>query len=221
MIFVIYFKYINIKKMKKINKKGFTLIELLVVITIIGILATWAVSVYTSQIQKARDSTRITSLTAIKAWVEQFYQDDGQYPEPLTFSWVTLYTPNLPKDPKSGQSGKSSFEYAYAVWPDSNTIIWQDYELSVTFENSWNLTKKAAVDGWANPNRYEIGIDLGWNNTRINWPQTMNSWVGTGIPVWSVCIAASANETATTNQNSATACTVSNWTSQSSILVIR
>jgi prepilin-type N-terminal cleavage/methylation domain-containing protein len=48
------------------NKKGFTLIELLVVITIIGILATGAVTVYTSQIQKARDTTRITSMNALK-----------------------------------------------------------------------------------------------------------------------------------------------------------
>jgi prepilin-type N-terminal cleavage/methylation domain-containing protein len=47
-------------------KKGFTLIELLVVITIIGILATGATTVFTAQIQKARDTTRITSLNALK-----------------------------------------------------------------------------------------------------------------------------------------------------------
>jgi prepilin-type N-terminal cleavage/methylation domain-containing protein len=47
--------------MKNIFKsvKAFTLIELLVVITIIGILATGAVAIYTSQIQKARDTTRL------------------------------------------------------------------------------------------------------------------------------------------------------------------
>jgi len=52
--------------MKKQIIKAFTLIELMVVITIIGILATGAVSVYTSQIQKARDSNRITSLKALQ-----------------------------------------------------------------------------------------------------------------------------------------------------------
>lgn len=61
-------------------KKGFTLIELLVVITIIGILATGAVSVYTSQIQKARDTTRIKDLGALQQGVEQSYQDEFVYP---------------------------------------------------------------------------------------------------------------------------------------------
>jgi general secretion pathway protein G len=62
------------------NKKGFTLIELLVVITIIGILATGATAVYTSQIQKARDTTRINDMETLRAGIEQFYQDKSQYP---------------------------------------------------------------------------------------------------------------------------------------------
>lgn len=53
--------------MKLLQKKGFTLIELLVVITIIGILATGATAVYTSQIQKARDTTRINDLKTLQS----------------------------------------------------------------------------------------------------------------------------------------------------------
>jgi prepilin-type N-terminal cleavage/methylation domain-containing protein len=53
-------------KIKTGSKKAFTLIELLVVITIIGILATGAVATYTSQIQKSRDSTRLTDLSALR-----------------------------------------------------------------------------------------------------------------------------------------------------------
>ena len=199
------------------NKKGFTLIELLVVITIIGILATGATSVYTSQIQKARDATRITSLNALKSWVEQFYQDDGVYPTPLNFNGVTIYTPKLPKDPKSWQaSGKSSFEYAYVVWPDTNTILQQDYELSTTFENAWNLNSKANDDWWANPNRYEIGIDLTWNNTRINWVQNVISWISDWIPSWNVCVAVNGtNEALTWDNLTAKGCDVND------ILVIK
>ena len=57
----------NLEKIKTGSKKAFTLIELLVVITIIGILATGATAVYTSQIQKARDTTRINDLEAFKS----------------------------------------------------------------------------------------------------------------------------------------------------------
>jgi general secretion pathway protein G len=64
----------------KNNTRGFTLIELLVVITIIGILATGATTVYTSQIQKARDTTRINDIKALQAGVEQAYQDQSVYP---------------------------------------------------------------------------------------------------------------------------------------------
>jgi general secretion pathway protein G len=66
--------------MLALRKKGFTLIELLVVITIIGILATGAVTVFTSQIQKARDTTRISDLKSLQTAVEQAYQDEAAYP---------------------------------------------------------------------------------------------------------------------------------------------
>ena len=87
------------------SRLGFTLIELLVVITIIGILATGAVAVFTSQIQKARDSTRLTDITAVKSGVEQYYQDNAQYPDASSgwshsFSWVTAYVPKTPSRSK-------------------------------------------------------------------------------------------------------------------------
>ena len=218
--FNLYIKIIFMKNTKSLL--GFTLIELLVVITIIGILATWAVSVFTSQIQKARDSTRITSLTAIKSWVEQSYQDESEYPEPSAFSWVTVYTPNLPIDPKTSQSSSiTSFEFAYAVWPDENWITGQDYEVSVWFENQWNVDKKAWDDGGSNENRLEIWIDLSGNNTRINWDQSGTSWVAWWIPS-NNCIGASwTDESITTAWDATAACSDSTTSAQSSILVIR
>jgi len=55
------------------KKAGFTLIELLVVITIIGILATGGIAVYTGQIQKARDVTRISDVKNAQSAIEQAY----------------------------------------------------------------------------------------------------------------------------------------------------
>lgn len=142
-------------------KSGFTLIELLVVITIIGILATWAVSVYTSQIQKSRDSVRITDLKALQWGIEQFYQDKWEYPTPAVFSWVTAYVPTMPSDPKTGQaSANSVFEYLYNVSADSNTIANQEYEVSCHFEQSWNITWKAETDWWNDLFRLEQGINI-------------------------------------------------------------
>lgn len=173
--------------MKKISNKAFTLIELLVVITIIGILATWAIAVYTSQIQKWRDATRITSINALKWWVEQFYQDDSSYPNTWSwFIWVKDYVPNLPKDPKSGKSTtNTSLDYAYNVWNDANGIDHQVYEISTWLENTWNVKAKATdtEDGWNDPYRLEIWIILSWTwlalNTAINKDVAVkvSSWV--------------------------------------------
>lgn len=159
-------------------KKAFTLIELLVVITIIGILATWATTVYTSQIQKARDSTRLTDITALRGWAEQFYQDKGQYPyttntnntfPAYNFGWIKIYTPKLPEDPKSWETtANSSFDYIYTVWEDDNNITWQDYEFSTTFENTWNIENKAGKDWWGDDYRVEIWVDIEWNATNVS-----------------------------------------------------
>ncbi|MDP2090694.1 MAG: prepilin-type N-terminal cleavage/methylation domain-containing protein [Candidatus Gracilibacteria bacterium] len=153
-------------------KSGFTLIELLVVITIIGILATGAVSVYTSQIQRARDSVRLQDVTALKGGIEQYYQDNSEYPQSngASFSGITVYTPNLPKDPKSGQARTgAAFDYIYTVGPDANSIVGQDYEISTTFEQQGNIDQKAAntIDGGNDDLRLELGIDLTGNDTQV------------------------------------------------------
>lgn len=167
------------------TKSGFTLIELLVVITIIGILATGAVSVYTSQIQKSRDSVRLTDVTAVRWWIEQYYQDNAQYPDSTNvpsvtathaFSWVIVYTPKLPKDPKSGQARTwAAFDYIYTVWSDDNSVLGQDFEISTTFEQQWNITEKAQKDWWSDAQRYELWIDLTWNQTDVTNAVSANS----------------------------------------------
>lgn len=176
------------------TKKGFTLIELLVVITIIGILATWAVSVYTSQIQKARDTTRIQDVSALKAGIEQYYWDNSEYPGVDSsatnyFSWVISYVPRLPKDPKSWQAcnkwpetNATACDYIYAVSSDSNWIIHWEYKVSTGFENGWNIDSKAKSDWWSTDeeNRYELGLNLtNWKSTicdRTN-KMTVPSWI--------------------------------------------
>lgn len=57
--------------------KGFTLIELLVVVAIIAILAVVGIALYSSNLKKARDTTRKQDIEAIAAALESNYQGAG------------------------------------------------------------------------------------------------------------------------------------------------
>lgn len=166
------------------KRSGFTLIELLVVITIIGILATGATATYTSQIQKSRDSTRVSDVKALQSSVEQYYQDTSVYPPAYTVHFfaatgVIRYMSKIPSDGKLGETcSKHSSQpgsfiipcgYAYNVAPDDNNIQAGAYELSVAFENRGNVDTKAYSDdnggsedtngvGKKDASRLEVGI---------------------------------------------------------------
>jgi prepilin-type N-terminal cleavage/methylation domain-containing protein len=159
--------------MRNIIKKGFTLIELLVVITIIWILATGATSVYTSQIQKARDSTRLNDIQVLQSAVEQAYQDGQEYPTTKGADFATAiqdYIDRFPEDPKFLKPWNKSWEkddtkrptlwYTYNVWTDDNWIEQSKYEVSTAFEANWNITSKAKKDAWNDKNRLEIWIKV-------------------------------------------------------------
>ena len=64
--------------MKKIrsSKKGFTLAELLIVVAIIGVLVGISIPIFTTQLEKSRESTDIANLRAAKAAVTAAYLDD-------------------------------------------------------------------------------------------------------------------------------------------------
>jgi general secretion pathway protein G len=163
----------------KNHVKWFTLIELLVVITIIWILAVGAVGIYNSQIKKARDSTRMTDIKAVETAVMQFYQDRSVYPNTGNdWTWtgtsVTEYVQRLPQDPKNWETclgetatTPTTCAYLYAVWPDKNGINNGAYELSIGFEDQWNVVKFAKDDGWNNNYRYEIWININVLDTRV------------------------------------------------------
>jgi len=195
------------------TRLGFTLIELMVVITIIGILATGAVSVYTSQIQKARDSNRITSLKAFQWGLEQAYSDASVYPDPtqsdtaatdplcsganppikcVVFLW---YMPSLPKDVKSGQLGAWAWlDFVYsAVTVDSVALQW--FEVSTWFEAKASVTSKAAHDNWDDPKRFEAWNVISSADTWLSAATSVASckWVATdwssvGSPIIKIVI---------------------------------
>lgn len=152
--------------MKLLKKKGFTLIELLVVITIIGILATGAVAMYTGYIQKARDTGRINDIGVLNSAVTQYYGDstDSTYPATAGFTGAIakyIQWGKMPVDPKTTQTCvNSKCDYVYNVWPDTQGIASAAYEVSTAFENAGNVTGKAGADNGGDVNRWEVWANI-------------------------------------------------------------
>lgn len=63
------------------NQSGFTIIELLIVIAIIGILATLVLTNFQGAQAKGRDTTRKSDINSIYQKLEEYYNENGGYPD--------------------------------------------------------------------------------------------------------------------------------------------
>jgi len=138
-------------------KKGFTLIELLVVITIIGILATGGVSVFTTQLQGARDSTRISDMKLIETGIHQYFNDQSTYPDEIGLmgtGGIASYLSKELKDPRTGDaicwdtsSNNVTCGGVYIMGDDSFGLTDSAFKYGIAFEKQVNMQKKAPGDG--------------------------------------------------------------------------
>ena len=81
------------------NKKGFTLIELMIVVSIIGILAAIAVPNYRWGIVRAKEAVLRETLYTFRTTIDQFYADQGKFPDSLQEMSDKKYLRTVPKDP--------------------------------------------------------------------------------------------------------------------------
>lgn len=100
--------------MKKRFSKGVTLVELLIVISILGILALFALWYFRSQIFKANDARRKADLHRIQVAIEEYEKDHNCYPPPELLvcdpgTGLRPYIDKIPCDPTTG----ASYVYQY------------------------------------------------------------------------------------------------------------
>ena len=128
------------------KQKGFALVELLVVISIMAILTTMAMVVYSGLQSQSRDAKRQSDLKTIQSALEQYRADQGFYPLSIIFggsltSGTKTYLKEIPKDPiGTPEYFYKAYKVVHPVTPTDCLTAPEciDYCLYARVENSAN-----------------------------------------------------------------------------------
>ena len=126
----------NVLLMKKNNKKGFTLAELLIVVAIIAVLVAISIPIFTSQLEKAKESTDMANIRSAYAEVMAAYLDDGDA------HTISVKTESNRTDWKSGDDAEIAGIPASTILNDSKTT-----DITVEIDEEGN----AKINGTAVP----------------------------------------------------------------------
>lgn len=129
----------------------------IIIVTIIALAIFAYYFIFPSQMEKARDTTRILNIISIQSAIEQVYQDTLEYPADLNDQNISTYLPLFRIDRNDGiEKNGCVFGYNYEVYPGTNNIPRQKYRLSTCLENLSNIEKRAAADGGIYDDKYEV-----------------------------------------------------------------
>lgn len=98
--------------------RGFTLIELMVVLLLLALLASIVAPVATKSVGRAKESTLKEDLFVMRKALDDYYSDNGKYPQDLQTLVSDHYIREIPKDPITGSADTWEFKRT-----DDNGII--------------------------------------------------------------------------------------------------
>ena len=81
------------------ERRGFTLIELMVVMSLIVILASVGLALYSNSVIRAKESVLKEDLFRMRDAIDQYYADKGEYPATLDALVSEKYLRTIPVDP--------------------------------------------------------------------------------------------------------------------------
>ena len=83
---------------------GFTFVELMVVITIIVLLVTMAVPIYSKTILRAKESVLSSNLNSLRTVIDNYTYDKTKAPQSLQDLVTDGYFKEIPYDPMTGSN---------------------------------------------------------------------------------------------------------------------
>ncbi len=86
------------------GKRGFTLVEILIVMSIIGILVSIAVPIYTRSITRTKESVLKSNLFTIRTVIDEYTYDKQKAPQSLEDLVNEGYLREVPYDPITGSN---------------------------------------------------------------------------------------------------------------------
>jgi general secretion pathway protein G len=81
------------------TKRGFTIVELLVVLSVIALLLSIVTPRYLNKIEEGKEIALRQNLSVIRKSIDQYYSDQGEYPDKLNQLVEKHYLRVIPLDP--------------------------------------------------------------------------------------------------------------------------
>ena len=91
---------------------GFTLLELIVVLALLGLLLGIALPAYRDATERAREAVLREDLQRMRAALDEYFSDQGEYPQTLPDLVDSGYLRSIPTDPITEEPDSWVIEYA-------------------------------------------------------------------------------------------------------------